>query len=81
MAAVCFMVDTVRWGGPVPTTRSRAGGFEDVLIPFVSIDPHRQDAVNEARRLIDEHDVRGFKFHPSLQGFFRTTGWRTRSTR
>jgi predicted TIM-barrel fold metal-dependent hydrolase len=36
----------------------------------VSIDPGRPDAVERARRLIDEHDVRGFKFHPNLQGFF-----------
>jgi predicted TIM-barrel fold metal-dependent hydrolase len=71
MAAVCFMVDTVRWGGPVSNDEVlELAAKEDVLIPFVSIDPHRQDAVNEARRLIDEHDVRGFKFHPSLQGFF-----------
>jgi uncharacterized protein len=41
-----------------------------VLIPFVSIDPHRPDAAEEARRLIAEHAVRGFKFHTSLQAFF-----------
>ena len=71
MAAVCFMVDTVRWGGPVTNDEIlELAAKEDVLIPFVSIDPHRSDAVAEARRLIDEHDVRGFKFHPSLQGFF-----------
>jgi predicted TIM-barrel fold metal-dependent hydrolase len=71
MAAVCFMVDTVRWGGPVTNDEVlELASKEDVLIPFVSIDPHRGDAANEARRLIDEHDVRGFKFHPSLQGFF-----------
>ena len=26
--------------------------------------------VREARRLIDEYGVRGFKFHPSFQGFY-----------
>lgn len=71
MAAVCFMVDNVRWGGPVTNDEIlELAAKEDVLIPFVSIDPHRRDAVNEARRLIEDFDVRGFKFHPSLQAFF-----------
>ena len=48
-----------------------AAAERDVLLPFVSIDPNRRaEGVAAARRLIDEHDVRGFKFHPSLQGFF-----------
>jgi predicted TIM-barrel fold metal-dependent hydrolase len=72
MAAVCFMVDTVRWGGAVSNDEilTLAAEHADVLIPFVSIDPHRDDAAAQARRLIAEHDVRGFKFHPSLQAFF-----------
>jgi uncharacterized protein len=72
MAAVCFMVDTVRWGGPVSNDEilELAAREADVLIPFVSIDPHRPDAADEARRLIAEHAVGGFKFHPSLQAFF-----------
>ncbi|KHL12157.1 hypothetical protein CLV56_1758 [Mumia flava] len=42
----------------------------DVLLPFASIDPHKgRAAVAEARRLVTEHGVRGFKFHPSIQGF------------
>jgi uncharacterized protein len=41
-----------------------------VLIPFGSIDPARGHAgVRAARRLVEEHGVRGFKFHPSLQDF------------
>jgi predicted TIM-barrel fold metal-dependent hydrolase len=41
-----------------------------VLIPFGSVDPHRgADAVAQARRLVTESGVRGFKFHPSLQAF------------
>src|SRR5207249_8062522 len=48
-----------------------AAANPDVLIPFASIDPHRgQGGVDEARRLIADHGVRGFKFHPNLQGFF-----------
>ena len=27
-------------------------------------------AVREARRLIEEHGVKGFKFHPTMQGFW-----------
>jgi predicted TIM-barrel fold metal-dependent hydrolase len=73
MAAVCFMVDTGRWPAPVTNDEifELAAREQDVLIPFASIDPHRGAAgVREARRLIAEYDVRGFKFHPSLQGFF-----------
>src|SRR6201994_4523428 len=68
LAAVCFMVDTVRWGAPVSNDEllTLAAEHADVLIPFASIDPHRPDAAAEARRLIAAHAVRGFKFHPSL---------------
>ncbi len=42
----------------------------DVLIPFVMVDPWRDDAgVGEAKRLI-EAGARGFKFHPPSQGFY-----------
>jgi predicted TIM-barrel fold metal-dependent hydrolase len=42
----------------------------DVLIPFVMVDPWRDDAgVSEAKRLI-EAGARGFKFHPPSQGFY-----------
>ncbi len=42
----------------------------DVMIAFASIDPHKGTmGAREARRLIAEHGVRGFKFHPTLQGF------------
>jgi predicted TIM-barrel fold metal-dependent hydrolase len=71
MAAVCFMVDSVDWSSAVTNDELlEAAAREDVLIPFASIDPHRAGAAAEARRLIADHDVRGFKFHPSLQRFF-----------
>ena len=73
MAAVCFMVDSVDWHGAVSNDEilELAAAERDVLIPFVSIDPHRgKEGVETARRLIDDHDVRGFKFHPSLQAFW-----------
>ncbi len=43
----------------------------DVAIPFASINPHRgAEGVREARRLIRDFGVRGFKFHPSVQDFY-----------
>jgi len=43
----------------------------DVAIPFASINPHRGEAgVREARRLIRDFGVRGFKFHPTVQDFY-----------
>lgn len=43
----------------------------DVMIPFASIDPAKGKAgAREARRLVREFGVRGFKFHPTMQGFY-----------
>jgi len=43
----------------------------DVMIPFASIDPHKgRLGARDARRLIENFGVRGFKFHPTVQGFF-----------
>jgi predicted TIM-barrel fold metal-dependent hydrolase len=74
MAAVVFTVDAgTQTGHPALSSEEiadRAGAHPDVLIPFGSVDPLAgEQAVRRARRLIDEHGVRGFKFHPSLQGF------------
>ncbi len=42
----------------------------DLMIAFASIDPHKgKMGAREARRLIEEHGVKGFKFHPTVQGF------------
>ncbi|SFE85434.1 amidohydrolase family protein [Blastococcus tunisiensis] len=76
MAAVVFGVDSVSQTGEemVPGNEEiaeLAAEHADVLIPFASIDPGRGAAgVRAARRLITEHGVRGFKFHPNTQGFF-----------
>jgi uncharacterized protein len=75
MAAVVFTVDAEHATGtePVPNEEvaEAAAANPDVLIPFASIDPFRGRAgVRAARRLVEEHGVRGFKFHPSIQGFF-----------
>jgi hypothetical protein len=42
----------------------------DVLIPFGSVDPLTGEAaITAARRLVEDSGVRGFKFHPTVQGF------------
>jgi predicted TIM-barrel fold metal-dependent hydrolase len=43
----------------------------DIMIPFASIDPAKGKAgAREARRLIREFGIKGFKFHPTMQGFY-----------
>jgi uncharacterized protein len=74
MAAVVFTVDaTTATGHPAISSEdiaAEAAAHADVLIPFGSVDPHRgPGAVEQARRLVGGYGVRGFKFHPSLQGF------------
>ena len=42
----------------------------DMMIAFASVDPHKgKMGAREARRLISEEGVKGFKFHPTVQGF------------
>jgi predicted TIM-barrel fold metal-dependent hydrolase len=74
MAAVVFTVEApAATGHPALSSEEiadAAAEHPDVLIPFGSVDPHAgQAAVRRARRLVTEHGVRGFKFHPSLQAF------------
>jgi predicted TIM-barrel fold metal-dependent hydrolase len=75
MAAVTFIVDVHdRPHDPSHATNEevalRCAANADVLIPFASIDPRRgPKGVAEAKRLIEELGVRGFKFHPSAQEF------------
>ncbi|WP_345800792.1 amidohydrolase family protein [Microbacterium sp. AZCO] len=73
MAAVVFTVDAETQLGHSPVSSAEiaegAARNNDVLIPFGSVDPRRTDAVDRARRLVEEHGVRGFKFHPTVQGF------------
>jgi predicted TIM-barrel fold metal-dependent hydrolase len=74
LAAVVFTVDWESRSGipPIPNEEIAEGAAAnaDVLIPFASVDPARPDAVARARRLVAEHGVKGFKFHPNLQAFF-----------
>ena len=43
----------------------------DIMIAFASIDPHKgRMGAREARDLIENFGVKGFKFHPTVQGFY-----------
>jgi predicted TIM-barrel fold metal-dependent hydrolase len=42
----------------------------DIMVAFASIDPHKgKRGAIEARRLIENYGVKGFKFHPPMQNF------------
>jgi uncharacterized protein len=75
MACIAFGVDSISQTGEemVPTNEEvaeLAAENSDVVIPFASIDPARGAAgVRAARRLVADHGIRGFKFHPNTQGF------------
>ena len=75
IAAVIFPVDAERETGFRRYSNDDVAKIcaenADVLIPFASVDPWKgRMAVREVRRLVDEYGVRGFKFHPTMQGFF-----------
>ncbi len=74
MAAVVFTVDARTALGHEPNSiEDLVAGCarnNDVLLPFGSVDPRRgQEAIDDAIYQAKELGVRGFKFHPSLQGF------------
>ncbi len=47
-----------------------AANNSDMMMAFASIDPHKgKMGAREARRLITEYGVRGFKFHPTVQAY------------
>ncbi|KCV81304.1 amidohydrolase 2 [Actibacterium atlanticum] len=75
VAAVIFPVDAERETGyrrySNDEVLAEVEKHSDILIPFASIDPWKgKMAVREARRLIEDHGIKGFKFHPTMQGFF-----------
>ncbi len=76
MAAVVFTVDASSRTGQEPGVPNEevaelAAEHSDVIIPFASIDPHKgRKGVLEAKRLIEDFGVRGFKFHPPAQAFY-----------
>lgn len=74
MAAVMFTVDAETATGHPPISSEEVAqacaANADVLIPFGSVDPWRgKSAIRQARALVEQHGVKGFKFHPSLQAF------------
>ena len=75
IAFVVFTVDHERGLGIKRISNEEvaesAAEHADVAIPFASIDPARgRMGVREARRLIKDFGVKGFKFHPTVQAFF-----------
>ena len=86
LAAVVFTVDaetvTGRRAVPNEEIAEVAAEHPDVLIPFASLDPNKgARAVEEARRLVRDYDVKGFKFHPNVQAFYPTIEPSIRCTR
>jgi predicted TIM-barrel fold metal-dependent hydrolase len=74
MAAVVFTVDARTMFDHLPNSSAEiaegAARHPDVLIPFGSVDPRTGPAaIDLARELVTENGVRGFKFHPTVQGF------------
>jgi uncharacterized protein len=75
IAAVIFPVDAER-----ETGFRRYDNYEvadlcakefDILIPFASIDPAKGKlGAREARDLVQNHGIKGFKLHPTMQGFY-----------
>ncbi|MDX1404327.1 MAG: amidohydrolase family protein [Woeseiaceae bacterium] len=75
MACVIFTVDGEAASGQKRISNEEvaevANENSDVMIPFASIDPAKgRMGAREARRLIRDYDVKGFKFHPQFQEFF-----------
>ncbi len=75
IAAVIFPVDAERESGfrryHNEEVAQIAAENDDILIPFASIDPHKgKFGAREARRLVRDFGIKGFKFHPTFQGFY-----------
>lgn len=72
-AAVVFTIDAHTMSGHAPNSVEEliegTVRNNDILIPFGSVDPWDPDAVRRLGELTGDYGVRGFKFHPSLQGF------------
>src|SRR6516164_5974333 len=75
IGCVIFPVDSERASGERRVSNEEvaelAAQNSDVMIAFASIDPAKgRMGAREARRLIRDFGVKGFKFHPSLQAFY-----------
>jgi predicted TIM-barrel fold metal-dependent hydrolase len=71
-AAVVFTIDAQTGMGHVPNSVedliSGAARNNDVLIPFGTVDPLKENAVDRVHAQV-ALGVKGFKFHPSMQAF------------
>jgi predicted TIM-barrel fold metal-dependent hydrolase len=72
---VMFTVDTEfeigRRRVPNEEVVEAAAANSDMMIAFGSVDPHKgKMGLREVKRLIDDHKIGGFKFHPTCQGFY-----------
>lgn len=75
IACVIFPVDAERETGfrryANEEVADIAAENADIMIAFASIDPAKGKAgAREARRLIRDYGIKGFKFHPTMQGFY-----------
>ena len=72
IGAVVFTVDaTTAMGHPALSSEEiieLSAEHNDILVPFASVDPLADDAVERVRSLVAV-GAKGFKFHPSLQAF------------
>jgi len=74
IAFVMFTVDMEAGTGIKRISNEEVAEFaqknSDIMIPFASIDPHKSKfGAIEARRMIEDYGVKGFKFHPPIQNF------------
>jgi uncharacterized protein len=79
LGAVIFTVDCEAFTGHPALSNEEiaqaAAAHADVLLPFASVDPARgRSGAKTLRRLVEEHGMRGVKFHPSLQNFAPNDG-------
>lgn len=75
MGLVMFAVDAEHEMGvrrvPSEEVAEAAQKNSDMMIAFGSVDPHKgRLGARQVRTLIEEYGVKGFKFHPTVQGFF-----------
>jgi uncharacterized protein len=74
LSCVVFPVDSETVDGKPPVPNEAVAEFAadngDVMLPFASVDPWKGAIARKAaKRLIEQHGARGFKFHPSTQAF------------
>ncbi len=74
IAFVMFTVDMESGTGIKRIRNEEVAQFaidnDDIMMAFASIDPHKSKfGAIEARRMIEDYGVKGFKFHPPIQNF------------